>query len=123
MLHPAQTAYHVAGTNRELFIALVTCTDVGVKVSMNGISAFSAAGLHPADILLLWAAKENDTPKTAELLRAGADASVKVRVQRQPRVAILKCALAGLAGGRVLQECGPARPLVGHAQLPHLLRL
>jgi hypothetical protein len=33
--------------------------------------------LHPADILLLWAAKENDTPKAAELLRAGADKDVK----------------------------------------------
>ena len=57
---------------------------VGVKVTMHRVCANAAAGLHPADILLLWAAKENDTPKTAELLRAGADASVKVRVQRQP---------------------------------------
>ena len=37
------------------------------------------ADIHPVDILLLWAASENDTPKVAELLRAGADVSAKVR--------------------------------------------
>lgn len=39
--------------------------------------ALIASGLHPADILLLWAAGENDTPKVAELLRAGADVAAK----------------------------------------------
>ena len=33
---------------------------------------------HPVDVLLLMAASENDTPKVAELLRAGADVNVKV---------------------------------------------
>ena len=38
----------------------------------------TAAGIHPADILLQWAAQEGDTPKAAELLRAGADPTAKV---------------------------------------------
>lgn len=37
-----------------------------------------AAGVAPADLLLLMAASENDAPKVAELLRAGADTSAKV---------------------------------------------
>ncbi|GMH35896.1 hypothetical protein BSKO_03764 [Bryopsis sp. KO-2023] len=35
------------------------------------------SGLHPVDILLLWAAKENDDPKVLEVLSAGADITVK----------------------------------------------
>jgi hypothetical protein len=35
-------------------------------------------GLDPVDLLLLMAAKENDAPRVAELLRAGADVNVKV---------------------------------------------
>ena len=35
-------------------------------------------GLAPVDLLLLMAAKENDAPKVAELLRAGAKLDVKV---------------------------------------------
>lgn len=42
-----------------------------------------ASGVHPIDILLLWAAAENDTPKVAELLRAGADNTAKVRTAPQ----------------------------------------
>ena len=38
-----------------------------------------AEGLAPVDLLLLMAAKENDAPKVAELIRAGADLSTKVR--------------------------------------------
>lgn len=36
-----------------------------------------ATGMHPCDILLLWACAEDDTPKVEELLRAGADLSIK----------------------------------------------
>lgn len=82
ILKPVQLAY---GDQRiEECSMLATCTELCVNVSKPW-KRF-AAGLHPADILLLWAAKENDTPKTAELLRAGADASVKVRVDHQPRL-------------------------------------
>jgi hypothetical protein len=35
------------------------------------------AGIHPADVLLLWACQENDAPKVEELLDAGADLSVR----------------------------------------------
>lgn len=37
-------------------------------------------GMHPADILLVFASKENDTPKVEELLRAGANPNIKVRL-------------------------------------------
>ena len=42
-------------------------------------------GLHPADILLIWACKENDYPKVGELLRAGADKNVKDLNGKSPR--------------------------------------
>ncbi|KAK9823898.1 hypothetical protein WJX72_006248 [[Myrmecia] bisecta] len=48
--------------------------DVG---SYDIINELNASGLAPVDILLIMAAGENDTPKVAELLRAGADATVK----------------------------------------------
>ena len=38
----------------------------------------SAAGTDAVDLLLLMAASENDAPKVAELIRAGATLSVKV---------------------------------------------
>ena len=38
----------------------------------------TAGGIEPVDLLLLMTASENDAPKTAEPLRAGADLSVKV---------------------------------------------
>ena len=40
--------------------------------------ALYAAGTPPVDLLLLMAASENDAPKVAELLRAGAKLEVKV---------------------------------------------
>ena len=54
------------------------------------ISAFShlrspPVGLAPCDLLLLMASAENDAPKVAELLRAGADTGVKVRGRRGER--------------------------------------
>ena len=51
----------------------------GVQGTYDRMDAMLGADIHPVDILLLWAAAENDTPKVAELLRAGADVSVKVR--------------------------------------------
>ena len=57
-----------------LLIALV-CLCQGTYDRME---AMLGADIHPVDILLLWAASENDTPKVAELLRAGADVSAKV---------------------------------------------
>lgn len=45
--------------------------------SYDKLKEMTDSGLHPADILLIWASKENDHPKVAELLRAGADKSVK----------------------------------------------
>ena len=44
------------------------------------MNAQMAADIHPIDILLLWAASENDTPKVAELLRSGADTTAKARM-------------------------------------------
>lgn len=34
-------------------------------------------GMHPVDVLLLWASEEGDAPKVEEVLQAGADVSVK----------------------------------------------
>ena len=42
-------------------------------------------GLAPCDLLLLMASAENDAPKVAELLRAGADTGVKVRRGQRER--------------------------------------
>lgn len=41
------------------------------------VSQTIAGGLEPVDLLLLMACSENDTPKVEELLKAGADISVK----------------------------------------------
>lgn len=43
-----------------------------------------AGGLEPVDLLLLMACSENDTPKVEELLKAGADTSVKDLNGRTP---------------------------------------
>lgn len=37
-----------------------------------------AEGLAPVDLLLLMAASENDAPRVAELIRAGADINIQV---------------------------------------------
>lgn len=50
------------------------------KHSLNTTVFGFAAGLEPKDILLLMAAEENDTPKVEELLKAGANVKVKVRL-------------------------------------------
>lgn len=44
---------------------------------MNRVLLFTE-GLAPVDLLLLMAAQENDAPRIAELLRAGADVNTKV---------------------------------------------
>lgn len=41
------------------------------------LDRMKSAGLDAVDLLLLMAAGENDAPKVAEMLRAGADTSVK----------------------------------------------
>lgn len=45
--------------------------------SYDRMESYLNAGLHPVDILLLWASAEGDDPKVEELLKAGADSSVK----------------------------------------------
>lgn len=45
--------------------------------SYDKMEALLDTGIHPVDILLLLAASEGDRPKIQELLRAGANASVK----------------------------------------------
>ena len=45
--------------------------------SDSGVIVYTG-GMHPADILLVFASKENDTPKVEELLKAGADPNIKV---------------------------------------------
>jgi len=45
--------------------------------SYDALEKVLASDIHPADLLLQWAASEGDTPKAAELLRAGADPNAK----------------------------------------------
>lgn len=45
--------------------------------SYDALEKVLASDIHPADLLLQWAAAEGDTPKAAELLRAGADPNAK----------------------------------------------
>lgn len=49
------------------------------KPVIEGCFPCLAEGLAPVDLLLLMASKENDAPKVAELIRAGADLNTKVR--------------------------------------------
>lgn len=41
-------------------------------------------GMHPVDVLLLWASEEGDVPKVEEVLAAGADVTVKDLQGRTP---------------------------------------
>jgi len=50
---------------------------LAVEGTYDRMEAMLSSGLHPVDVLLLMACSENDTPKVEELLKAGADASVK----------------------------------------------
>ena len=45
--------------------------------SYDRMQKFFEAGIHPCDIILLMACEEGDTPKIEELIKAGADTSVK----------------------------------------------
>lgn len=45
--------------------------------SYDALEQVLASDIHPADLLLQWASSEGDTPKAAELLRAGADPNAK----------------------------------------------
>ena len=60
---------------------MATYIRVWLQGTYDRMDAMLGADIHPVDILLLWAAAENDTPKVAELLRAGADVSAKVRMR------------------------------------------
>ncbi|PNW75993.1 hypothetical protein CHLRE_12g551950v5 [Chlamydomonas reinhardtii] len=48
------------------------------------MEAMLNSGLHPIDVILLLACSENDTPKVQEILKAGADPTVKGIDGKQP---------------------------------------
>ncbi|KAG2430597.1 hypothetical protein HXX76_010115 [Chlamydomonas incerta] len=48
------------------------------------MEALLNSGLHPIDVILLLACSENDTPKVQEILKAGADPTVKGIDGKQP---------------------------------------
>ncbi|CAK9138062.1 unnamed protein product [Ilex paraguariensis] len=50
---------------------------LAVEGSYDKMEALLSLNIHPVDILLMMAASEGDKPKLEELLRAGADYSVK----------------------------------------------
>lgn len=70
------------------------------------MEAMLNSGLHPIDVILLLACSENDTPKVQEILRAGADPTVKgldgktpLELADKPElVKLLKDALASKTG-------------------------
>ncbi len=70
------------------------------------MEAMLSSGLHPIDVILLLACSENDTPKVQEILRAGADPTVKGLDGKTPMeladkpelVKLLKDALASKTG-------------------------
>lgn len=53
----------------------------------------SAEGLAPVDLLLLMAAQENDAPRVAELIRAGADLNTKVCQLLLHRLRTIPCSM------------------------------
>ena len=68
------------------------------RQELSKISVLSE-GLAPVDLLLLMAATENDAPRVAELLRAGADINIRVRhlpQHPQPRITMLDAVLTCL---------------------------
>ncbi|KAI3466228.1 hypothetical protein Pfo_022891 [Paulownia fortunei] len=62
---------------------------LAVEGSYNKMEALLNQNIHPLDILLLMAASEGDKPKVEELLRAGADYTVKYA---QGRTALVRAA-------------------------------
>ncbi|KAG2446565.1 hypothetical protein HYH02_008552 [Chlamydomonas schloesseri] len=70
------------------------------------MEAMLNSGLHPIDVILLLACSENDTPKVQEILKAGADPTVKGVDGKQPLelaskpelINMIKAALASKSG-------------------------
>lgn len=60
-------------------LTLSACTCIpGPAQFLRPYTLLPAEGLAPVDLLLLMAAQENDAPRVAELIRAGADLNTKV---------------------------------------------
>lgn len=50
---------------------------LAVEGNYDSFNKYEANGMHPADVILLWACEEGDLPKIEELLSVGADVNVK----------------------------------------------
>lgn len=57
---------------------------LAVDGSYDRMQSYLDLGLHPIDILLLWASAEGDDPKVEELLNAGAAPDVKDMDGKRP---------------------------------------
>ena len=61
-----------------ILLCLLAASQTQLPLSASPYMLLSAEGLAPVDLLLLMAAQENDAPRVAELIRAGADLNTKV---------------------------------------------
>jgi hypothetical protein len=50
---------------------------LAVEQNYDSYNKYKGSGVHPVDVILFWAAEEGDLPKVEEVLRAGADPTVK----------------------------------------------
>jgi ankyrin repeat protein len=50
---------------------------LAVEQTYDTFNKYEEIGMHPVDVILLWASEEGDLPKVEEVLEAGADVNVK----------------------------------------------
>jgi hypothetical protein len=50
---------------------------LAVEQTYDSFNQYVKSGVHPIDVILLWASEEGDLPKVEEVLAAGADPTVK----------------------------------------------
>lgn len=50
---------------------------LAVEQTYDSFNKYVESGVHPVDVILLWASEEGDLPKVEEVLAAGADPTVK----------------------------------------------
>ena len=74
------------------------------------MSVSFAEGLAPVDLLLLMAAGEDDAPRVAELIRAGADISIKVSIRACPGRILVRAPMEACRSGWYVSH--PLRRLV-----------
>ena len=83
----------------------------------------SAEGLAPVDLLLLMAAGENDAPRVAELIRAGADTGTKVNIRACLGKCLVRAPMEAWFLGWYISHCLGQRFLYARAYMRACKRL